>query len=128
MTGSYQEQLRDPRWQRLRLAVFARDHFACTQCGATTQTLHVHHLHYDRQAAPWEYDMEVLRTLCDDCHGAIHHGKAVVVVWWDDDASGWFARRRTECVRLETRMLTTHAMAEAADRFGVTLDKVGLAA
>ena len=65
---SYGELLRDPRWQRLRLEVMQRDGFACTLCGDTKSTLNVHHRHYERDRAPWEYQTEILRTLCESCH------------------------------------------------------------
>ena len=30
----YYAKLRDPRWQRIRLKVMERDHYACLTCGA----------------------------------------------------------------------------------------------
>lgn len=34
--------------------------------------LNVHHLHYKRGAAPWEYDDNELVTLCESCHKKEH--------------------------------------------------------
>ena len=38
---TYAEQLRDPRWQQMRLRVLERDRWTC-DCGDSTTTLHVH--------------------------------------------------------------------------------------
>lgn len=65
---SYWEKLRDPRWQKKRLEVMNRDDFSCVRCSAKDKTLNVHHLFYDRVSDPWEYDLDVLHTLCDECH------------------------------------------------------------
>ena len=65
---SYSDLLRDPRWQRKRLEIMQRDGFACAECGSADKTLNVHHRHYARGRAPWEYDNENLVTLCEDCH------------------------------------------------------------
>ena len=55
----------------MRLKIMERDGFACRKCAAKDKTLHVHHHYYTKGAEPWEYDDEVLVTLCDDCHGQI---------------------------------------------------------
>jgi hypothetical protein len=65
---TYAEKLRDPRWQKKRLEVFNRDNFKCRCCKAGTETLHVHHKHYEKDKEPWEYDLDYLITLCEDCH------------------------------------------------------------
>lgn len=70
-TKTYTELLRDPRWQRVRLEVMQRDGFACRECGDKTGTLNVHHAFYVFGRAPWEYDRETLRTLCEPCHESI---------------------------------------------------------
>jgi hypothetical protein len=63
---TYNERLRDPRWQQLRLAVMNRDHWACRHCGNTATTLNVHHTVYAKE--PWEVDSDSLVTLCEPCH------------------------------------------------------------
>lgn len=70
-TKTYTELLRDPRWQRMRLEVMQRDGFACRECGDKTETLNVHHAFYVFGRAPWEYETETLRTLCETCHESI---------------------------------------------------------
>lgn len=66
---SYSEKLSDPRWQRLRLKIMERDQFACKRCGSKTDTLHVHHIVYEKGLDPWDYDGHQLVTLCKACHG-----------------------------------------------------------
>lgn len=63
---TYSEKLKDPRWQRVRLAVFERDDFTCVSCQSKDKTLHVHHRRYHRE--PWDADLSELDTVCEDCH------------------------------------------------------------
>ena len=65
---SYYEKLRDPRWQRKRLEVLERDGWACQLCDENTKTLNVHHRLYEKGRDPWDYPVETLVTLCEDCH------------------------------------------------------------
>lgn len=65
---TYLEKLRDPRWQKKRLEIFERDGWACQKCYSTRKTLHVHHKRYIKGNAPWQYDIELLVTLCETCH------------------------------------------------------------
>ena len=32
------------------------------------ETLHVHHLYYEKNKAPWDYPEEALQCLCENCH------------------------------------------------------------
>lgn len=68
---TYQEKLRDPRWQRKRLEVLSRDNFTCCFCTDQETELHVHHLSYEKGKEPWEYDISNFETLCKDCHSII---------------------------------------------------------
>ena len=69
---SYKDQLRDPRWQKVRLRIFERDGFACRRCGRGDEELHAHHLVYRRDREPWEYEQEEILTLCNSCHEIEH--------------------------------------------------------
>ena len=69
---TYREKLLDPRWQKKRLEVFDKANFACENCGADDKTLHVHHVYYDRDCEPWEYEDSALIALCKDCHDVEH--------------------------------------------------------
>lgn len=64
----YWQKLRDPRWQKKRLEIMERDEFACRTCFESSKTLNVHHRFYEKNKEPWEYDNNVLVTLCEGCH------------------------------------------------------------
>lgn len=69
---SYSELLKDPRWQRKRLEILQRDDFKCRSCGENILTLNVHHLAYNKNIMPWEIKDDLLMTLCEKCHSALH--------------------------------------------------------
>lgn len=66
----YSEKLLDPRWQKKRLEIFERDEWMCGLCQDNEQTLHIHHLFYEKGKDPWEYENKHLITLCANCHEA----------------------------------------------------------
>ena len=68
----YGESLKDPRWQKKRFDILNRDNWTCQICGSKEKTLHVHHLCYDKNKNPWEYDEMSLITLCEGCHKLEH--------------------------------------------------------
>lgn len=72
MKKTYWEKLKDPRWQRMRLAVMERDGFACQMCLDDKSTLNVHHRIYRKGADPWGYQPHELVTLCEACHDEQH--------------------------------------------------------
>lgn len=73
---SYRELLKDPRWQKMRLEVMARDGFACRKCNDASSTLNVHHKFYTYGKMPWDYNPSTLVTLCESCHEAVEWDKA----------------------------------------------------
>lgn len=75
---TYAEQLRDPRWQRLRLQAMEDSGWACDNCGSKDKTFNVHHKFYVKGRKPWEYDLDDLKTLCEDCHKDHHRNKALL--------------------------------------------------
>ena len=76
---SYLKKLRDPRWQKMRLQVFERDHWSCRICETKETSLHAHHPHYHPDAeGPWDYDIDTIITLCEDCHENEHANLATV--------------------------------------------------
>ena len=64
----YLAKFKDPRWQKMRLEVFERDLFSCQICYSDEDTLHVHHRYYEYGNEPWDYPLEALVTLCEECH------------------------------------------------------------
>lgn len=45
-----------------------RDKFTCQHCGSSDKELHIHHLVYNKDCKPWEYNNDALITLCSRCH------------------------------------------------------------
>ncbi len=80
MSDSYKH----PKWQRKRLEILARDQWACTACGDTESTLHVHHATYDGE--PWEAQDSWLQTLCESCHELLGPHPKAGVYWHKKDA------------------------------------------
>jgi len=72
----YSKKLDDPRWQKKRLEILDRDDWTCQECGNKEDQLQVHHLHYEDDLDPWEYDESQLITLCKECHGLKHKNPA----------------------------------------------------
>lgn len=69
---TYQDKLKDPRWQRKRLQIIARDNATCQICFGEGLVLNVHHKKYIYGKEPWDYPSELLITLCEDCHEEEH--------------------------------------------------------
>jgi len=78
MAKSYNDKLKDPRWQKRRAEIYQRDGWRCKLCGDNGDTLHVHHKRYISGYNPWDYDDEDLITLCEMCHGLIEQGKKAI--------------------------------------------------
>lgn len=68
----YKEQIKHPNWQKKRLEILERDNFTCQECGVENKTLHVHHFNYIQNKKIWEYNNEMLITLCENCHKEKH--------------------------------------------------------
>ena len=64
---TYQEKLKDPRWQKKRLEILERDEWLCQNCMDDERTLHVHHTRYSA-GDPWDCPDDYLITLCESCH------------------------------------------------------------
>lgn len=69
---TYREQLMHPNWQRKRLEVMEAARFGCERCGATEQTLNVHHKRYVKGRMAWDYERAELECLCQPCHEQRH--------------------------------------------------------
>lgn len=65
---TYSELLKDPRWDKKRKKILARDDYTCQECGAKNREMHVHHFWYLKDRMPWEYKDHYLITLCWKCH------------------------------------------------------------
>jgi 5-methylcytosine-specific restriction endonuclease McrA len=63
---NYKKLLQDPRWKATARRIKKRDK-CCQFCG-NTRRLEAHHLYYDNDKKPWEYEDEFIIALCHDCH------------------------------------------------------------
>ena len=48
MVKPYNEQIKSPKWQKVRLRILERDNWECTMCGDTETQLQVHHKYYSK--------------------------------------------------------------------------------
>ena len=71
---SYDEQLKDKRWEAFRRFIFAVRGRKCEKCGST-KTLQVHHPKYKYGRMAWEYTCKEVIVLCRDCHEKVHNLK-----------------------------------------------------
>lgn len=68
---TYEEQLRDPRWKKLRDHIVSCDG-ECRYCGSK-EGLQCHHIKYEAGKMAWEYPFSNFITLCRRCH-AMQYG------------------------------------------------------
>lgn len=68
---TYAEKLKDQRWEDKRIHILRRDNSCCKLCGSH-ENLHVHHILYEEDTDPWDYDENYLITVCEFCHNRIH--------------------------------------------------------
>lgn len=71
MALSYYEQLKHPLWQKKKAEIMNRDEFKCTICNCDTKQLSVHHLCYFPDTLIWEYDNELMQTVCFEHHNQL---------------------------------------------------------
>jgi len=68
LNASYQELLKDSRWQAKRETILKMAKGRCEDCGIATCSPHVHHCYYRYGRYPWQYPNAVLLALCPECH------------------------------------------------------------
>ena len=81
---TYQEKLKDPKWQKRRLEILQRDMWCCQICNNENDTLNIHHFQYRKGLEPWEYEDDELITLCEGHHGFISRHKIpkeLITLW-----------------------------------------------
>ncbi len=68
--NDYQKRLRSVAWQKKRALVIERDKWKCqnASCKTPEASLQVHHLEYITGIHPADYPMDMLITLCENCH------------------------------------------------------------
>lgn len=70
--SNYWEQLKDPRWQKVRLKKLEAAEWVCQRCWCDDTMLSVHHKRYVKGRKPWEYQDHELVVLCQPCHESEH--------------------------------------------------------
>lgn len=68
MALSYREQLTHPLWISKKNEILKRDGYCCTICGSNMHKLEVHHLCYFPDLLIWEYDDELMKSVCGKHH------------------------------------------------------------
>jgi 5-methylcytosine-specific restriction endonuclease McrA len=68
MALSYREQLLDHRWELKKNEILNRDNNTCLICGDKNHFHEVHHICYIPDLLAWEYDNELLKTVCRKHH------------------------------------------------------------
>lgn len=100
----YKEQLSKPEWMEFRQQVYARDEYACVDCGEDGVRLHCHHEYYVRGKLPWEYPLHALATVCDDCHDKRHKHFSKIPHATQEDADMWVLFSEVERHMLEDHL------------------------
>jgi 5-methylcytosine-specific restriction endonuclease McrA len=76
---NYREKLFDPQWIKKKKKILARDNNKCVICGKSETGLIVHHRQYhyirrlQKHVDPWDYNDNLLITLCENCHNRGHY-------------------------------------------------------
>lgn len=63
-------------WKIRAAMILHRDGFKCSLCGEEW-SLHVHHKKYDKRFYAWEYEDDILITVCNVCHMKIHANEPI---------------------------------------------------
>jgi hypothetical protein len=71
----YRRLLQDPKWKIKASFIRKRDKHTCCRCGKKSHRLQVHHKKYIDGLMPWEYENELLESLCSTCHKKEHNIK-----------------------------------------------------
>lgn len=85
MALSYTEQLKHPLWINKQEEIFNRDNYSCLICGSKIHRLQVHHLCYFPGFMAWEYDNELMKTVCIQHHEQLTYDmpKLAGILAWD---------------------------------------------
>jgi 5-methylcytosine-specific restriction endonuclease McrA len=71
----YRRLLQDPKWKIKASYIRKRDNHMCCRCGKKSHRLQVHHKKYIDGLMPWEYENDLLESLCSTCHKKEHNIK-----------------------------------------------------
>lgn len=68
----HDEQLKDPRWERLRMVLTNHVNSTCQVCKRKKRSLQIHHKLYIEGKNLWDYPNRFLIVMCSDCHQEWH--------------------------------------------------------
>ena len=71
----YRRLLQDSKWKIKASYIRKRDNHTCCRCGKKSHRLQVHHKKYIDGLMPWEYENDLLESLCSTCHKKEHNIK-----------------------------------------------------
>lgn len=80
----YNELLRKPEWKLFRNIILRSRGYVCEECG-NNGILNIHHLHYycypnGTKYLPWEYGVNDVKVLCEDCHKKAHQNNKIEII------------------------------------------------
>lgn len=84
---SYDELLKTSEWNVFRNVVLKTKGRICENCGKTDGKLNIHHRHYYTCKngilfKPWEYAVNDVAVLCEECHKLWHTKYTAPVIKW----------------------------------------------
>lgn len=133
---NYYELLKHPKWQKKRLKIMEEADFECQNCGSKDDTLHVHHLYYEKDKAPWDYPEGALQCLCENCHKEAKKFQELLKeqlkelfqidsFYSTEVLIGYLLAIQAEAIPHKVIEITSYEIAEGiADRFGLTPEQV----
>lgn len=117
----YKQQLEKPEWKAKRQEVYARDEYACVDCGEDGGTVNCHHLHYVAGKLPWEYHTDYLVTVCSECHNKRHQSK-IIKFASEEDADLWYFFAQFEAEMMKEELATRDERIRRLVERGATFD------
>jgi len=70
--SKYGEKLNTDEWRSFSSGIRRRQGNFCNSCKRADIVLNVHHIFYESDREPWEYDDDEVIVLCAQCHHQIH--------------------------------------------------------
>lgn len=74
----WKDQYKHPMWQKKRLEALEASEYTCQCCFDSESQLHVHHRQYFKGRKIWEYELDELEVLCDECHGFVYEDMSLL--------------------------------------------------
>jgi len=121
---TYQQLLNTPEWDDKRKIILKRDNYTCQECGAKDCILQVHHHYYNMGWNPWEYDDEVLITLCEACHEREEYLKNFDMMAWRYLLTNGLTRNKLQRLVTAISKSINHPDKDAVNEFEQVIKRV----